>query len=210
MHKQVKFMSRPLAVLCCTLGLTLSTQAIAEEPVFNEPPPTVRGWQPLVRLLDALSPNVDTSLKLTPKNITDRITNLLDNNQNQEALTAINTRLAQREANAEVGVDVQLLFLQGRAYSQLGQHNQAIEAYRQLTIFYPELPEPWNNLATEYIRQHKLELAHEALNMALLAKPDYQLALQNQGELQLMMAHESFKRADNIKRSQDTEYILQQ
>src|SRR5699024_1367542 len=105
---------------------------------------------------------------------------------------------------------VQLLFLQGRAYSQAGQHNEAIESYRQLTIFYPELPEPWNNLATEYMRQNKLDLAQEALDMALTANPNYALALQNKGELQLMMAHESFNRAGNTERTQDTEYLMQQ
>ena len=30
---------------------------------------------------------------------------------------------------------LQLIFLQGRAQSQLGRHNEAIESYRQMTIF---------------------------------------------------------------------------
>lgn len=168
-----------------------------------------RGWQPLMNVLDALTPKIDTSLALTPKDITDRITQMLNNGQNQEALEAIQKRLQEREDNAEINVDVQLLFLQGRAQSQLGLSNDAIESYRQLTIFYPELPEPWNNLAAEYMRQNKLGLAKEALNMALLANPNYNLALKNQGELQLMLAHESFKKAGDAQRSQDTQYILQ-
>lgn len=99
--------------------------------------------------------------------------------------------------------------MQGRAYSQLGQHTKAIESYRQLTVFYPELPEPWNNLAAEYMRQHQLELAQEALDMALLANPNYALALQNYGELQLMLAHQAFQKAGNAERSKDTQYILE-
>ena len=208
-QKSPPFFYKVIAAVCCSLGLAWSAQA-QQTPIFDETPAPVRGWQPLVRVLDALAPKVDTSLPMTPKAITDRITTMLNNGQNQEALTAIARRLEQREAQAEIGVDVQLLFLQGRAYSQAGQHNDAIESYRQLTIFYPELPEPWNNLATEYMRQNKLDLAQEALDMALTANPNYALALQNQGELQLMMAHESFKRAGNAQRTQDTEYLMQQ
>ncbi len=208
-QKTTKSIYKIITALCCSVGLSLSVQA-QQDPIFNDAPAAPRGWQPLVRALDALTPKVDTSLALTPKDITDRITALLNNGQNQDALSAIQKRLEQREANAEIGVDVQLLFLQGRAYSQLGQHEKAVESYRQLTVFYPELPEPWNNLATEYMRQHKLDLAKEALDMALLANPQFQLALQNQGELLLMLAHESFKNAGNTQRSKDTEYILQQ
>lgn len=186
----------------------LPAQAQSTDTIFNDVPEAPRGWKPLIRALDALTPKVDTSVPMTPKDVTDRITLLLNNNQSQEALEAINKRLAQREANAEIGVDVQLIFLQGRAYSQLEQHEKAIESYKQLTVFYPELPEPWNNLATEYMRQDKLELAKEALDMALLANPNYQLALQNQGELQLMLAHKSFQQAGNTERSKDTQYIL--
>lgn len=200
-HSNAASPPKRLIWLCClAIGIiTFSAQAQDQEQ---------RGWQPLVRVLDALSPKVDTSLARTPKQITDQITVLLNSGKNQEALEAITARLAQREANADIGVDVQLLFLQGRAQSQLGLHNEAIESYKQLTIFYPELPEPWNNLAAEYMRQDKLDLAQEALDMALLANPEYKLALQNRGELQLMQAHESFKKAGSAQRSEETKYTL--
>ncbi len=196
------------AILGLASGFLMPASAQPAEPIFSEATPEIRGWQPLVRVLDALTPNVDTSLALTPKNVTDKIGQLLDSGQNEAALDAINKRLQQRENNAEIGVDVQLLFLQGRAYSQLGQHPQAIESYKQLTIFYPELPEPWNNLAAEYMRLNQLDLAKEALDMALLANPNYRLALQNQGELQLMLAHRSFEKAKDPARAKDTQYLL--
>lgn len=209
-QKRTASFSRLLVLLSLTTVLTLPIQAQAQAQTQVEAAATpVRGWQPLVNLLGALTPSVDTSLALTPKDVTDRITQLLDQGQNQMALDAITARLQQRENNAEINIDVQLLFLQGRAQSQLGLRNDAIESYKQLTIFYPELPEPWNNLATEYMRQGNLDLAAEALDMALLASPDYTLALQNQGELQLMLAHDSFKKAGNLQRSQETEYVLQ-
>lgn len=199
------------SLVCClgtTSALLMPAFAQSPEPIFPETRAEIRGWQPLVRALDALTPDVDTSLALTPKDVTDRIAALLDQGQNEAALEAINKRLQQRENNAEIGVDVQLLFLQGRAYSQLGQHPKAIESYKQLTIFYPELPEPWNNLAAEHMRLHQLDLAKEALDMALLANPNYRLALENQGELQLMLAHRSFEKAKNADRTKDTFYLL--
>ena len=211
-QKRTASFSCLLVLLSLTTVLTFPIQAKAQAPAQTKGEAAatpVRGWQPLVNLLGALTPSVDTSLALTPKDVTDRITQLLDQGQNQMALDAITTRLQQRENNAEINIDVQLLFLQGRAQSQLGQRNDAIESYKQLTVFYPELPEPWNNLATEYMRQGNLDLAAEALDMALLASPDYTLALQNQGELQLMLAHDSFKKAGNLQRSQETEYVLQ-
>lgn len=208
MRKRPPIFCSLVAFLGCAAGLFLPAHAQSPEPIFPESTATVRGWKPLVRALDALTPKVDTSLTLTPKEITDRITALLDNGETEAALEAINKRLQQREDNAEIAIDVQLLFLQGRAYSQLGQRSQAIESYKQLTIFFPELPEPWNNLAAEYMRLDQLELAKEALDMALLADPSYRLALQNQGELQLMLARRSFEKAKNIDRSNEIFYVL--
>lgn len=202
MQKRTNPVYRFVTLLCFAAALIYLAPAQAQTA------PT-RGWQPLINVLDALTPKIDTSLALTPKDITDRITQMLNNGQNQEALEAIQKRLKEREDNAEINVDVQLLFLQGRAQSQLGLSNEAIESYRQLTIFYPELPEPWNNLAAEYMRQNKLGLAREALDMALLTNPNYKLALKNQGELQLMLAHESFRKAGDAERSEETQYILQ-
>lgn len=199
------------AVLALLLGAGIGASHAEQNDnnaIFNDKPNTPRGWQPLVRALDALTPKVDTSIALTPKEITDRITQMLNNGENEAALDSINKRLQQRENNAEIGIDVQLLFLKARALSQLKEHDQAIEQYRMLTTFYPELPEPWNNLGAEYMRQNKLDLAQEALDMSLQAQPNYSLALQNLGELQLMKAHQYFELAGNKQRSEETSYIL--
>ena len=166
-----------------------------EQKLFAEPPKAEGGWKGLARLLEALTPNIDTSIPLTSSEITNRISRMLDSGDNQAALDIIEKREIQLADAGQIGTDVQLMFLHGRALSALGRHNEAISVYRNMTTLYPELPEPWNNLASEYVSQGKLDMAHDALNMALAAAPDYAIARQNLGEVQLMLAEQSFSRA---------------
>src|SRR3546814_3710710 len=79
--------------------------------------------------------------------------------------------------------------------STLGRDNEAIDIYRRMTTLYPELPEPWNNLAAQYVKQGKLSMAQDALKMALTADPEYAAARNNMGRVQLMLANQSFDRA---------------
>ena len=86
-------------------------------------------------------------------------------------------------------------YLQGRALGALGRHDKAMAVWRQMTTDYPELPEPWNALAIEYARQGQLQLAREALDMALVSDPSFAPALENLGHVQMRLAQESFDRA---------------
>lgn len=186
-----------LAVLLLTAGLAIPA-ANAQEPLFNDPPPKEGGWKGLARLLEAISPGADTAIPLTPSEITSRISAMLDQGRNQEALDVILKREAQRQAEGAMGADVQLLFLKGRALGALDRHDEAIDVYRDMTVRYPELPEPWNNLAAEYIKQGKLDLARDALSMALTADPNYGVARANLGEVELMLAKRSFTDAAQL------------
>src|SRR5690606_41657562 len=85
------------------------------EKLFDDPPPRDGGWKSLARLLEAISPGVDTSIPLTPSQATDRISAMMDSGRYAEALDVIDRRMAQREAETAVGTDVQLLFRRGRA-----------------------------------------------------------------------------------------------
>ena len=167
----------------------------SNDKLFNDPQPVEGGWKGLARLLEALTPSVDTSLPLTSAQITSRISSMLTQGRNQEALEAIEKRAAQLKNEGTLGTDVQLMFLHGRALAALGRHNEAISVYLDMTTRYPELPEPWNNLASEYVRQGKLEMARDALQMALTADPGYATARANLGEVQLMLAQQSFEAA---------------
>lgn len=156
--------------------------------LFNDAPAKDKGWQGLANLLEAMSPSVDTSVPLSPAEITNRIALMLDQGQNQAALDIIEKRELQLKDSVLPGSDVQLLFLRARALAALGQHNNAIATYQNMTILYPELPEPWNNLAAEYVKQGKLDMANDALTMALTADPHYQTARINLSEVLKMQA----------------------
>lgn len=186
----------------------LKPPSAANTKLFDDVRPEEGGWKGLARVLDALTPSVDTSIPLTASQITDRISAMLDRGQNQQALQVIEKRSAQVRQQGALGTDVQLLFLRGRALSALGRHEEAIKVYRDMTTLFPELPEPWNNLAAEYVRQGRLEMARDALGMALTADPHYAVALGNLGEVQLMLARQSFQQAGAGARAQQTTELL--
>jgi len=183
-----------IVVLCSLWSAGLAAQT-SSDPVFPADNTQDEGWKPLANLLNALTPDVDTSVPLSGPEINRRIYNLIKNGQANEALDAIERRETQLAETQILGTDVQLLFLKGRAFDALGQYQDAFELYKKMTTLYPELPEPWNNLALEYVRQGNLNLAEDALAMALTADPSNETALQNLGEVRLMLAEETFQRA---------------
>ena len=122
--------------------------------------------------------------------------------------TAINTLLKQKKADqALVAVnkridasprDPQLLFLRGVAQSDLGQTDDAIETFTNLTQLYPELPEPYNNLAVLYAGRNELEKARRSLEMAVRGNPNYATAYENLGDIYVRLAAESFEKAQHL------------
>src|SRR5690606_36524045 len=104
--------------------------------LFKDPPPSEKGWKGLARLLEALSPDLDTQEPLSASQITDRISSMLDQGQTQEALEVIEKRQAQLDAKGGLGTDVQLLFLHGRALAALGRTTEAIGIYQDMTTLY--------------------------------------------------------------------------
>lgn len=169
-----------------------------DAPLFTDPPRQEGGWEGLARALDALTPSVDTRLPLTPSQVTDRIATMLDAGQAAEALNIIERRQAQRDAQEALGEDVQLMYLRGRALAQLGRNQEAIALYRDMTSRFPELPEPWNSLAALYVPLGELDLARDALEMALVSQPRYGPALANLGKVQLLLAERSLRQAAEL------------
>jgi tetratricopeptide (TPR) repeat protein len=188
---------RSALLIALTTGMLTvpAIQAQTERPLFDDPPKKDGGWQGLANLLEALTPGVDTSIPLSASDITNRLASMLDSGQAQQALEIIERRQAQLEERNAMGADVQLLFLRGRALAAVGRTDEAIAAYKEMTTQYPELPEPWNNLAALYVQQGQLDMAKDALTMALIANPNYGVAKANLGDVQLRLAQRSFQEA---------------
>ena len=91
--------------------------------------------------------------------------------------------------------DPQMRLLKSRILDAQGQTAAAQDVLESLTLEYPELPEPHNNLAVLYARQGRTQDALDSLNKALQARPDYAVALENLGDLHLSQALQAYRRA---------------
>ncbi|KMQ80252.1 TPR repeat [Candidatus Burkholderia pumila] len=94
--------------------------------------------------------------------------------------------------------DVQAKFKRATVLARLNRDDDAIIAFTELTQRYPELPEPYNNLAALYARKGRYEDARNALETTIKANPGYALAYDNLGDLYLRLASESYKRAQTL------------
>ena len=79
--------------------------------------------------------------------------------------------------------DPQMRFIKGVIQTESGKPADAISTFTQLTQDYPELPEPYNNLAVLYAGQSQFDKARAALEMAIRTNPSYATAHENLGDV---------------------------
>lgn len=72
---------------------------------------------------------------------------------------------------------------------------EAIKAFTELTRDYPQLPEPYNNLAVLYAQAGDYEQARDALEAALATNPSYATAHENLGDIYAALAGAAYNRA---------------
>jgi len=96
---------------------------------------------------------------------------------------------------AKTPMDAQARFLKGLILADQGKTNDAIAVFTGLTEDYPELPEPYNNLAVLYASQNKYEAAKNALEMAIRAHPNYATAHENLGDIYAKLASIAYDKA---------------
>ncbi|KGS49772.1 tetratricopeptide repeat family protein [Burkholderia pseudomallei MSHR5492] len=112
-----------------------------------------------------------------------------------QALAQLDARIASNPR------DVQAQFKRGTVLARLNRDDDAIKQFVELTQAYPELPEPYNNLAALYAKHGRYDDARSALVTATHANPNYGLAYENLGDLYLRLAAESYKRAQSLGRT---------
>lgn len=116
----------------------------------------------------------------------------------QAALTQLDARIASNPR------DAQAKFKRATVLVHLKRDDEAIAAFTELTQLYPELPEPYNNLAALYAKQGNLIEARTALETATKVNPSYGLAWENLGDVYLRMANESYRRAQGLGKASST------
>ena len=91
--------------------------------------------------------------------------------------------------------DPQMRFLKGVVQSESGKAQDAIATFTKLTEDYPELPEPYNNLAVLYANQSLFDKARAALEMAIRTNPSYATAHENLGDVYAKLASQAYSKA---------------
>ena len=124
-----------------------------------------------------------------------RAEELLKQKQHAQALQRVESYLASRPKEARGR------FLKGLILTEQKKSADAIKVFAELTNDYPELPEPYNNLAVLYAAQGDYEKARLALEMAVRVNPGYAIAHENLGDIYSRMAGQSYDRASKLDKT---------
>jgi Flp pilus assembly protein TadD len=114
---------------------------------------------------------------------------LLKAGQAQQALERVNRVLAAKPK------DPQARFLKGLILTEQAKHPEAIDIFTKLTQDYPDLPEPYNNLAVIYASQGQYDKARAALEQSIRTHPSYATAYENLGDVYAKLASQAYGKA---------------
>lgn len=114
------------------------------------------------------------------------IARLLKQGQSVQALEKAERLTASEPDNARAR------FLKSVILSDLGRTQDAAAVLEKLIQDFPELPEPYNNLAVIQVQRGDLEKAKALLESALRANPRYALARENLGDVYLRLASDAY------------------
>jgi tetratricopeptide (TPR) repeat protein len=120
---------------------------------------------------------------------------LFKQGQQAQALEKLDAILASKPK------DAQARFLKGLIFTEQGKTAEAIKIFTGLTEDYPDLPEPYNNIAVLYAGQGQYEKAKVELEMAIRTHPSYATAHENLGDIYAKMASQAYDRALQLDKS---------
>jgi len=117
------------------------------------------------------------------------IDRLLKQGQHAQALERVNQYLSQKPKDAKGR------FIKGLILVEQNKAAEAIEVFTALSRDYPELPEPYNNLAVLYAAQGQYEKARQQLEMSIRTHPSYATAYENLGDVYTKLASQAYDKA---------------
>jgi len=101
---------------------------------------------------------------------------------------------------AEHPRDAQMRFMRAVILADMGRTEDATQALERLTEDFPDLPEPYNNLAVLYAARGDYGQARHALDQALRLRPDYATAHENLGDVYAALAASAYATALRLDR----------
>lgn len=128
----------------------------------------------------------------------DGIKRLIKEAQYEKALPRLNSFLKENPEHAEAR------FLKGLVLAESGNTEQAQQVFLALTVDYPDLPEPHNNLAVLYAAKGDYSLARNSLIQAISHRPNYATAHENLGDIYARMAGIAYGKALEIDTDNQT------
>ena len=120
---------------------------------------------------------------------------LIKQGQYPQAMDKVDAYLSSRPK------DAQGRFLKGLIYTEMNKPAEAIAVFTKLSEDYPELPEPYNNLAVLYAQQKQYDKARTALEMAIRTHPSYAIAYENLGDVYAKLASQAYDKALQLDNS---------
>ena len=114
---------------------------------------------------------------------------LFKSGQPAQAMERVNRVLATKPR------DPQARFLKGLILTEQGNTKDAIDVFQKLSQDYPDLPEPYNNLAVLYAGQGQYEKARQALEQSIRTHPSYATAYENLGDVYAKLASQAYGKA---------------
>ncbi len=126
------------------------------------------------------------------------VSKLIRAGQFSEALTKVDAALATKPQ------DAQMRFLKGLILTEQNKSAEAIALFTKLTEDFPDLPEPYNNLAVLFASNAQYDKARAALEMAIRTNPTYATAHENLGDVYAKLASQAYDKALQLDSSNPT------
>lgn len=102
------------------------------------------------------------------------------------------------QALARTPDDLQLRFALGVMRMELGERAKAVAIFTRLTQDFPDLADPYNNLAVLHAAAGELDEAKAALDQALRVQPDHAQAQENLGDVLVRLALRAYQHAQKV------------
>jgi Flp pilus assembly protein TadD len=146
----------------------------------------------------ALAATLCTALALAagePPDVSREIERIFRSGDRSLAFQRVDQAIAAQPDNAR------LRFLRGVMLSESQREAEAIAVFERLTLDYPDLPEPYNNLAVLHAARGQLDRARELLETALRNDPAYLAARENLGDVFVRLALRAYEAAGSGPRT---------